>query len=79
MSAAHFEYVDHERGKYVALYYEDDCIALNTTELRGRVDEPYGKSYHEIMLNPRTVELLIEALTQMQTTIRSRYQKAIES
>lgn len=71
MSAA-FGYVDHEHHRGLELYYEDDKIALNTFE-HG------GMSNHEIMLNPRTVELLIEALTEMQATIRTRYQKAITS
>jgi len=69
MSAA-FAYVDHEERCGLELYYEDDKIALNTFE-HG------GMSSHEIMLSPRVVELLIEALTEMQATIRTRYQKAI--
>jgi hypothetical protein len=71
--SAQFAYVDHEKGRGVELYYEDESIALNTW------DRQRSPGDHEIMLSPRTVELLIEALTQMQTTIRRRYQKAIES
>lgn len=67
-----FEYVDHEQERGLALYYEDECIALDTWDKRRN---PSGD--HEIMLNPRTVELLIESLTSMQAVIRSRYQKAI--
>lgn len=48
-----FEYVDHEREQGLALYYEDECIALDTW------DRKRGPGDHEILLNPRTVELLI--------------------
>jgi hypothetical protein len=68
-----FAYVDHEKGQGVELYYEDEYIALNTW------DRKRSPGDHEIMLNPRIVELLIESLTTMQTSIRARYQKAIES
>jgi hypothetical protein len=68
-----FAFGDHEKGKGVELYYEDECIALNTW------DRKRSPGDHEIMLNPRTAELLIESLTTMQATIRTRYQKAIES
>ena len=71
--SAPFSYVDHERGKGVELYYEDECIALNTW------DRQRSPGDHEIMLNPRTVELLIQSLTEMQANIRARYQKAIEA
>ena len=71
--SATFAYVDHEREQGVELYYEDECIALNTW------DRKRSPGDHEIMLNPRTLELLIESLTTMQATIRTRYQKAIES
>lgn len=77
--SAHYEYIDHARGARIALYYEDDHIALNTVEPRGRIENPDRYSYHEIMLNPGSVEHLIKALTEMQSTIRTRYQKAIES
>lgn len=69
-----FEYVDHEHERGLSLYYEDECIALDTWD---RKRNPSGD--HEILLNPRTVELLIETLTTMQADIRSRYQKAIEA
>lgn len=71
--SAPFEYVSHEKEHGVSLYYEDECIALDTW------DRKRSPGDHEIMLNPRTVELLIQALTEMQATIRTRYQKAIES
>ncbi|WP_427017823.1 hypothetical protein ACQCSX_04210 [Pseudarthrobacter sp. P1] len=71
--SAPFQYVDHEKGQGVELYYEDECIALNTW------DRKRGPGDHEIMLNPRAVELLIQSLTEMQASIRTRYQKAIES
>jgi hypothetical protein len=71
--SAQFAYIDHERECGVELYFEDECVALDTW------DRKRSPGDHEIMLNPRTVELLIEALTKMQATIRTRYQKAIES
>lgn len=70
---ATFEYVDHERQQGLSLYFEDEHIALDTWDRKRSAGD------HEILLNPRTVELLIEALTTMQIDIRARYQKAIES
>ncbi|GGH93940.1 hypothetical protein ACFFGR_09490 [Arthrobacter liuii] len=68
---ARFEYVDHEREQGLALYFEDECIALDTW------DRKRGPGDHEILLDPRAVELIIETLIEMQSDIRSRYQKAI--
>ncbi|QFG09594.1 hypothetical protein HYQ00_gp50 [Arthrobacter phage TripleJ] len=71
--SAQFAMVDHEREQGMSLYFEDQYIALDTW------DRKRGPGDHEILLDPRTVELLIEALTTMQADIRSRYQKAIEA
>lgn len=71
--SAPFELVDHEKEQGVTLYYEDECIALGTW------DRKRSQGDHEIMLDPGTVELFIQALTTMQADIRTRYQKAITS
>lgn len=64
-------------SKVVALYYEDQYIALNTVEPRGRIENPDRMSYHEVMLTPQQVDHLIQALQEMKTEINRRYQKAI--
>jgi hypothetical protein len=67
-----FAIVDHEHDSGLALYYEDQYIALDTW------DRKCSPGDHEILLDPRSVELLIAALTNMQVTLKARYpQKAI--
>ena len=67
-----FAIVDHERDAGLALYFEDECIAIDTW------DRKRSPGDHEILLEPRSVELLIAALTNMQVTLKTRYpQKAI--
>lgn len=69
-----FVFIDHEQNKELALYFEDDKIALNTVD-----DNPKRTTYHEIMLNRQAVQLLIEALQEMQADIRKRYPLMLES
>lgn len=64
-------------AKTLALYYEDQYIALNTVEPRGRVTRPDYTSYHELLLDPQRVDQLIQALQVMKANINRRYQKAI--
>ncbi|WP_066298932.1 hypothetical protein [Arthrobacter luteolus] len=72
--SAPFEFVDHERERGVALYYEDDQIAVNTwMRCEGTT------TYHEVFLNPPAVQLLIEALTTMQADINIRFPKGTQS
>jgi len=71
--SAPFEYVNREKQQSVSLFYEDQYIALGTLDSRRSPGD------HEIMLDPNTVERLIQALTTMQANIRARYQKAITS
>ncbi|MET4059988.1 hypothetical protein ABIB35_001533 [Arthrobacter sp. UYP6] len=71
---APFEFVDHEHERGLALYYEDDQIAVNTWMRREGMT-----TYHEVFLNQAAVQLLIEALTTMQADISTRFQKAIEA
>lgn len=80
--SAEFEHKSQsdERECGVALYYEDDMIALNTWE--GPISSPQKfltHTYHEVMLDHDAVHRLIEALTTMQADINTRYQKAIEA
>lgn len=75
--SAPFELRQEATGNVLALFYEDDRIALNTVEPRGPIKNPAGYSYHEMHLTVSEVEQLIAALTSMKTNIQIRYQ-AIE-
>ena len=55
---------DYKHG--IALYFEDDKVALNTYNFR-------ANSYHEIMLDRHDVEQLIATLQAMKTDISTRY------
>jgi len=63
-----FEHFNAGTGKSVQLYYEDDRVALNTTQ---PTNDGRG-SYHELMLPIGAVAGLAEALTRMAATIESR-------
>lgn len=69
-----FIMIDFERKKEMHLYYEDDHVALNTVD-----DNRARSTFHEIMLNRQEVQLLIDALTEMQTNIRERFPLMIEA
>lgn len=71
--SAQFEFVDHERARGLALYYEDDQIAVNTWMRNEGIT-----AYHEVFLNPAAAQLLIEALATMQTNIEERFPKEIQ-
>lgn len=67
MSAV-FEHFDTGTGKSVQLWYEDDRVALNTTQPTSG-----GRgTYHELMLPLGAVAGMAEALTRMAATIEAR-------
>lgn len=69
---------NRERG--VALYFEDDKVALNTWE--GPISSPrkfVTHTYHEVMLDRDAVRLLLASLTTMQADIEERFPKETQS
>jgi hypothetical protein len=62
---SHFKHHDPIRSADIDLFFEDDKIAIDITEHRGRIAVSSAEAY----IHHRQVGALIDALTQMRDTL----------